>query len=105
MGHRSDCLSPPIACIKCGRLGVHVAVPRGPQEESLDTRFPRGLASGTLYWPAFTGFGGSLRRLILAEKTSQASLLIMNRHTLIVPKTPERHQHPKILHTQGSKGF
>ena len=54
---------------------------------------------------SFSGSGGSLRRLVLAEKTSQASLLIMNTHTLIVPKTPERHQHPKILHTQGSKGF
>ena len=58
---------------------------------------------------SFSGFGGSLRRLVLAEKTSQASLLIMNtdthNHTLIVPKTPERHQHPKILHTQGTKGL
>ena len=73
--------------------------------KQLFTQFIHTFVTIQISCTSFSGSGGSLRRLVLAEKTSQASLLIMNTHTLIVPKTPERHQHPKILHTKGSKGF
>ena len=38
--HRGGPVSPQISGIERRRFGVHVAVPRGPQEESLDTSLP-----------------------------------------------------------------